>query len=99
MFAGIGGGVLGFGLARALSGGETKVNINGQTQVVKQDKSTAWTAVGIGAGIVGIGIPFAIAANKNAKKALEIENGGATAFQPYFKLETAGNGMALSYNF
>lgn len=99
VFAGIGGGVLGFGLARALSGGETKVNINGQTQVVKQDKSTAWTAVGIGAGIVAIGIPFAFAANKNAKKALEIENGGATAFQPYFKLETAGNGMALSYNF
>jgi len=33
------------------------------------------------------------------KKALEIENGEPTAFQPYFKLETAGTGMALSYNF
>ncbi|MCW4451571.1 hypothetical protein OK344_05050 [Kaistella sp. BT6-1-3] len=53
---------------------------------------------GIGVVLIGIGIPFAIAANKNAKKALEIENGGATAFKPYFRVETAGTGMALSYN-
>jgi hypothetical protein len=48
---------------------------------------------------VGVGIPFALAANKNAKKAISIENGEPTAFQPYFKLESAGNGLALSYNF
>lgn len=99
IFAGVGGGVIGVGLARALSGGKTTVTINGQPQVIKQDNSTAWTAVGIGAGIVGIGIPFALAAKKNADKAIQLENGASTAFQPYFKLETAGNGLALSYNF
>ena len=59
----------------------------------------SWTIIGIGAGLIGIGIPFAIAADKNAKKAIAIENGEPTAFQPYFKLESAGNGLALSYNF
>ena len=99
IFAGVGGGVLGVGIARALSGGQTTVNINGQPQVIKQDKSAAWTAVGIGAGIVGIGIPFALAAKKNADKAIQLENSESTAFQPYFKVETAGNGLALSYHF
>lgn len=99
IFAGVGGGVLGVGIARALSGGQTTVTINGQPQVIKQDNSAAWTAVGIGAGIVGIGIPFALAAKKNADKAIQLENGESTAFQPYIKVETAGNGLALSYNF
>ncbi|MBW8358650.1 MAG: hypothetical protein K0M63_02470 [Weeksellaceae bacterium] len=99
IFAGIGGGAMGFGLARALSGNKTTVITPYGTQTVKQDVSGAWAAVGIGAGIVGVGIPFALAANKNAKKAMAVENGEATAFQPYFKLESAGNGLALSYNF
>ena len=99
IFAGVGGGVMGVGLARALSGGKTTVAINNQPHVIKQDNSTAWTAVGIGAGIVGIGIPFALAAKKNADKAIQLENGESTAFQPYFKVETAGNGLALSYHF
>ena len=99
IFAGIGGGTMGVGLARALSGGETTVTINGQPAVIKQDNSAAWTAVGIGAGIVGIAIPFALAAKKNADKAIQLENGESTVFQPYFKLETAGNGLAFSYNF
>lgn len=99
IFAGVGGGVMGVGLARALSGGKTNVTVNGQPQTIKQDNSAAWTAVGIGAGIVGIGIPFALAAKKNADKAIQLENGESTAFQPYFKLESAGTGLALSYNF
>ena len=99
IFAGVGGGVIGVGLARALSGGQTTVTINGQPQTIKQDNSTAWTAVGIGAGIVGIGIPFALAAKKNTDKALQLENGESTAFQPFFKLESAGTKLALSYNF
>ncbi|MEC5157268.1 hypothetical protein [Chryseobacterium sp. MP_3.2] len=99
IFAGVGGGVMGVGIARALSGGKTTVTINGQPQVIKQDNSTAWTAVGIGAGIVGIGIPFALAAKKNADRAVQLENGESTAFQPYFKIETAGTGLALSYHF
>ena len=99
IFAGVGGGVMGVGLARALSGGKTTVIINGQTQTIKQDNSAGWTAVGIGAGIVGIGIPFALAAKKNADKAIQLENGESTAFQPYFRLESAGTALALSYNF
>jgi len=99
IFGGVGGAFMGFGIARALSGGETKVMINNSVQTVKQDKGGAWALVGIGAGIVGIGIPFAVAAHKNAKKAIAIENGETTAFTPYFRLETAGNGFAFSYNF
>lgn len=99
VFAALGGGFMGFGLARALSGGKTEILVNGQVQTVKQDKSGAWTAVGIGAGLVGIGIPFVLAAKKNADKAISIENGGTTAFQPYFKLESTGTGIVLSYNF
>lgn len=86
-------------VSQELCGGQTTVTINGQPQVIKQDKSAAWTAVGIGAGIVGIGIPFALAAKKNADKAIQLENSESTAFQPYFKVETAGNGLALSYHF
>ena len=96
VFAGFCGGFMGFGLARALSGGDKTVIINGQTVT---QKSKGWELVGIGAGLVGIGIPFALAAKKNTQKALELENGTGTAFQPYFKIETAGTGLALSYNF
>ena len=52
-----------------------------------------------GVVLVGVGIPFALAAKKNAGKAIKIENSDATAFQPYFKLESAGSGLALSFNF
>ncbi len=99
IFGGIGGGVMGFGLGRALSGNKTKVTRAYGTQTVKQNNGGAWAAVGIGAGIVGIGIPFALAANKHAKRAMALENGEATAFQPHFKLESAGTGVALSFNF
>ena len=97
IFAYAGGFAIGAGIIPALSGKKQEVR-NGV--VYENQPSRGWTVVGIGAGLVGIGIPFAIAANKNAQKALELENGGpATAFQPYFRLESAGNGMALSYNF
>ncbi len=96
VFGGIGGGFLGFGLVRALSGGDKTTYVNGQKVT---QKTTGWGFVGIGAGLIGIGIPFALAANKNAKKALEVENGEKTAFQPYFKVESSGTGIALSYNF
>ena len=52
-----------------------------------------------GVVLVGVGIPLAISSKKNAKRAIELENGESTAFQPYLKVETAGNGLALSYNF
>lgn len=98
IFAYTGGFTLGFGLAQALQSKNKTINVNGQTVKVEKAKG-AGTIIGVGVGLIGIGIPFAIAAGKNVKKALATENGETTAFQPYFKLESAGNGMALSYNF
>lgn len=96
-----GGFGIGFGIGRIIANGkETKVQIPYYgTLTTKPDNGGAWAAIGIGAGLIGIGIPFAIAAKKNANKAIAIENGESTAFVPYFKLESAGNGMSLSYNF
>lgn len=96
VFAYSGGGVLGFGLASALFGKKEEVR-NG---VVYQVKPNGWALVGIGAGLIGVAIPFAITASKKAKNAVDIENGdGSTAFKPHFKLESAGTGVSLSYNF
>lgn len=97
IFAFTGGFGIGFGLAQALKG---KKNITTQygTSTIEKPKG-AWTIVGIGAGLVGIGIPFALAAKKNADKAISVENGETTAFHPYFKIESVGTGVALSYNF
>lgn len=100
IFAYTGGFTLGFGIAKALQGTNKTITVNGSPQTVKVEKEKgAGTLIGIGIGLVGIGIPFAIAANKNAKKAIAVENGESTAFLPYFKVETAGNGLALSYHF
>lgn len=96
IFAYTGGFAIGVGIIPALSGKKQEVR-NGV--VYENQPSRGWAVVGIGAGLVAIGIPFAIASGKNSEKALKLENGETTAFQPYFKLETAGNGMALSYNF
>ena len=95
IFAISGGSLIGIGIIPALSGKKQEVR-NGM--VNENQPSRGWAVVGIGAALVGVGIPFAIAAKKNAERAVQIENGG-TAYQPYFKLETAGNGVALSYNF
>ena len=100
VFAFAGGFTAGFGIAQVLQGKDKKVIVNGQSQTVKVEKAKGGGAlIGIGVGLIGIGIPFAIAAKKNTDKAIALENGESTAFQPYFKLESAGNGMALSYNF
>lgn len=97
VFAYTGGFLIGFGLVPALKGKKQEVR-NGV--VYENQPGKAWTVVGIGAGLAAVSIPFASGAKKNANKALQIENGGtATAFQPYFKIENAGNGIALSYNF
>lgn len=100
VFAFAGGFTAGFGIAQVLQGKNKQVIINGQSQTVKVEKAKGGGAlIGIGVGLIGIGIPFAIASKKNTDKAIALENGESTAFQPYFKLESAGNGMALSYNF
>lgn len=98
VFAYTGGFSLGFGIGRLLAGGNKTVYVNGTKQTFKA-KSEGWGFVAAGAGLIGIGIPFVLAANKNAKKAVAIENGETVSFQPYFKIESAGNGIAMSYNF
>lgn len=98
VFAYSGGFLIGFGIVPALKGKKQEVR-NGI--VYENQPSKGWTIVGIGAGLVGISIPFGIAANKRAKEAIEIENNDIpnTAFQPYFKVESTGTGISLSYNF
>ncbi|MGA9213311.1 hypothetical protein [Kaistella sp.] len=98
IFAYTGGFGLGFGLATLISGKENTIHANGTTYT-KEAKKGGWGFLLSGVGLIGIGIPFALAADENAKKAIQTENGESTVFQPYFKLESAGNGLALSYNF
>jgi len=97
IFGGIGGGCMGFGLARALSGGDK--TITDQYGVKHKTETKGWGLVGVGAGLVAIAIPFALSSKKNFYKALDAENGTSTAFKPYFKLEGNENGLALNYNF
>src|SRR5690606_36991827 len=78
-FTYLGGFGLGFGLAQALQSEEKKINVKG-TQTVKGERAKGgWGIVGIGAGLVGVGIPFALAANKHAKRSMAIENGQPVA--------------------
>lgn len=98
-FALIGGAAIGVGVTRAIMGPGKSYDSNGNVVAKNERAKYTWGLAGIGLGVVGIGIPFALAASKNAKKAIEIENGETASFQPYFKLETAGSGLALSYNF
>ncbi len=96
IFGGVGGACMGFGLARALSGGDkTFVDSYGVTH---KTKTKGWGLVGVGAGLVGIGIPFSLSAKKNLNKAIDIENGIKTP-SAYFKIETSVNSIVLSYNF
>lgn len=99
IFAGVGGAFMGFGLARIIST-PSEYTVYGTSTTIKNNKSPFWTAIGIGAVVTGLGIPFAVLAKKNTEKAIAIENGeSSNAFQPYFQLESAGNGISLSYNF
>ncbi|PZU86968.1 MAG: hypothetical protein DI529_08025 [Chryseobacterium sp.] len=101
IFAFSGGFGIGFGLVGALiSPNEKTFSTPYGAGTVKYDKSGYWTVFGVGAGLALISIPFHLGAEKNIKKAVEVENGGSdVAFQPYFKIESAGNGIAMSYNF
>lgn len=102
VFAYTGGFAIGFFAAKAISEPKEKaiaLPFGGQ-YMVEGDRKYWWTWAGLGAAWAAVSIPFAVKANKNAKRAVEIENNGSTtAFEPYFKLETAGGGVALSYNF
>jgi len=95
-----GGFSLGFGIAQIIAHGKTKTayDIFGNPYTIKPRNTTAWTMVAIGGGLVAIAIPVGAGAKKDIDEAIKMEN-GTTAFQPYFKIENSGGGLALSYNF
>lgn len=78
---------------------EQTVNTPYGSATATTDNSTRWAVFGLSAGIALVSIPFYLGAKKNFDKAIQTENGESTVFQPYFKLRSAGNGVALSYNF
>lgn len=78
---------------------EQKVNTPMGSATATTDNSARWTVFGVSTGIALASIPFYLGAKKNFNKALETENGDSVTFQPYFKLQTIGNGIALSYHF
>ena len=96
----IGGFGMGLSLGLIISSPKDQ-NVNTPNGPVnaKTDNSARWTVLGVSAGIALVSIPFYLGAKKNFDKAIQTENEGSTAFQPYFKLQGAGNGLALSYNF
>lgn len=62
-------------------------------------KRSAWPIVGVGVGLMSSSVPFCIASNKNAGKALATENGETIGVRPYFQLKGRSNGLAFSYHF
>ena len=95
-------GGFGMGLSLGLIIGSPKeqsVSTPYGSTAVATDNSARWTVFGVSAGIALASIPFYLGAKKNFDKAIQAENGESTAFKPCFKLESAGNSLALSYNF
>ena len=96
----IGGFGMGLSLGLIVSAPKDQtINTPYGSTTVKTDNSARWTLLGVSAGVALVSIPFYLGAKKNFDKAIQTENEGSTAFQPYFKLQGAGNGLALSYNF
>lgn len=99
IFGAIGGGFIGFGLGREITKNKT-VYYNGVA--VKQKQSGGWGLMGIGLGAIGIGIPFAISAQKNLKKAISTQNNTPVTDEvkaTSYRLDINGNSIGLSYNF
>lgn len=88
-----GGFLMGFGFIMGISGSNDP-NIDQDSY-----KNAGWSVFGIGAGVTLLSLPFSLSVKSKLKKAIEIENGEKTAFNPYFKFQTTGNGIALSYHF
>lgn len=99
IFGAIGGGFIGFGLGREITKNKT-VYYNGVA--VKQKQSGGWGLMGIGLGAIGIGIPFAVSAQKNLKKAVNTQNSTPVTDEAKvtsYRLDISGNSIGLSYNF
>jgi hypothetical protein len=63
-----------------------------------------WGMAAIGAGLIVVGIPFATAANKNAKQAVALYNASLNSntssnFEPQFQLISSSNGIGISMTF
>lgn len=66
-------------------------------------KDANWVLAGIGAGLIGVSIPFSVKANKQAKKAVATYNGGLKSSSFWNKnelrLAVAGNKIGLTLQF
>jgi len=62
-----------------------------------------WTLAAVGAGLIGLSIPFTSAGNKKLKKALDLYNKSfqksSYKFRPQYSISTNGNGIALVISF
>ncbi len=62
-----------------------------------------WALAGIGAGFVGLSIPFISGYNKRARNAAELYNASVTtttsSFQPDVRFHVKGNGLSLVIEF
>ncbi|MEM8927860.1 MAG: hypothetical protein AAGC45_06635 [Bacteroidota bacterium] len=63
-----------------------------------------WTLAGVGAGLIGLSIPFSSNAKKNTKRAVQTYNAslGTTSFiehKPQLKFIANGNGIGMSLGF
>ncbi len=88
-----GGFLMGFGFIMGISGSNDP-NIDQDSY-----KNAGWSVFGVGAGVALLSLPFSLSVKSKLRKAVDIENGQKTAFNPYFKFQTTGNGIALSYHF
>ena len=83
---------MGFGFIMGISGSNDP-NIDQDSY-----KNAGWSVFGVGAGVALLSLPFSLSVKSKLRKAVDIENGQKTAFNPYFKFQTIGNGIALSYH-
>ena len=68
------------------------------------DGEANWTLAGIGGGLIIVGIPISLSANKKINQAVELYNASLkptsyNAFKPELKIIANGNGFGLSMNF
>lgn len=99
IFGAVGGGLIGFGLVKEVTRNKT-VYYNGVA--IKEKDKGGWALIGAGLGAIGIGIPFALSAQKNLKKAVDTQNqnpGTDERKATSYRLDINGNSIGLTYNF
>ena len=99
---GIAGGFgLGYGVVSALTHHENSTivyNSFGNATIIKSKNNSGWLIAGIGAGLIGVSIPFAIGERRNLLKAIDTENASKEKVS-YFQFQTTGTSVSLCYNF